>query len=73
MLKENPEPTRIVTVCDSAAKQGRMNFADLNHFEKYDAKEAYNQSKLALVLFSLLLSEKLEGLLSILELPHAYA
>ncbi|CAG0913415.1 unnamed protein product [Notodromas monacha] len=60
-LKGNPGNVRIVNVSDSAFKRGEILFKDLNRFEAYDPKEAYNQSKLAVVLFTALLKQRLSG------------
>lgn len=59
-LKESA-PSRIVTVSSIAHKRGTINKSDLNSEEKYDPGAAYNQSKLANVLFTKELSERLKG------------
>ncbi|XP_046687524.1 retinol dehydrogenase 13-like [Homalodisca vitripennis] len=54
-------PSRIVNVSSTAHKRGKINKEDLNSEKKYDGGEAYNQSKLANLLFTRELSKKLEG------------
>ncbi|KAG7154554.1 retinol dehydrogenase 11-like [Homarus americanus] len=54
-------PARIITVSSIAHTQGRMHWEDLQMKERYEAKEAYCQSKLANVLFSRELSRQLQG------------
>lgn len=55
-------PSKIVNVSSMAHERGRMDWDDLN-FEKkpYNAMGAYSQSKLANVLFTRELANKLEG------------
>ncbi|XP_047512321.1 retinol dehydrogenase 12-like isoform X2 [Pieris napi] len=50
-LKEST-PSRVITVTCSAYSRGDINKEDLNFSKNYDAHAAYNQSKLANVLFS---------------------
>ncbi|KAL4237833.1 Retinol dehydrogenase 13 [Mactra antiquata] len=52
---------RVINVVSPLYKKSNINFTDLNSMEYYDPKEAYGQSKLALVLFTLELSRLLEG------------
>uniref|UniRef100_A0A1B6M603 Retinol dehydrogenase 14 n=1 Tax=Graphocephala atropunctata TaxID=36148 RepID=A0A1B6M603_9HEMI len=54
-------PSRIVNVSSTAHKRGRINKEDLNSEQKYDGGAAYNQSKLANVLFTRELAKRLEG------------
>ncbi len=56
-------PSRVVNVVGAAHRKGKMNFADLNwDKQKYDAKAIYEQSKLALLLFTKELAKKTEGI-----------
>src|SRR4051794_32886542 len=54
-------PARIVTVSSDAQRMGRMNFDDLQGERGYSGQRAYNQSKLANVLFTYELARRLEG------------
>ncbi|XP_073950119.1 retinol dehydrogenase 13-like [Choristoneura fumiferana] len=51
-------PSRVVVVSSSAHHKGHINKEDLNFSQKYDAAAAYNQSKLANVLFARELAAK---------------
>lgn len=53
-------PSRIVNVTCKSYKIGKINFNDLNSAQKYDEREAYNQSKLANVMHTCELSELLK-------------
>ena len=56
------EPTRIVNVTCFSYKAGEIYFPDLNFIEKkYGFIDAYAQSKLAMVLFSLELAKRTKG------------
>eukprot|EP00058_Branchiostoma_floridae_P027899 XP_002613390.1 hypothetical protein BRAFLDRAFT_68398 [Branchiostoma floridae] len=55
------EQGRIINTSSIAHAQGNINFDDINSLLKYEDVEAYMQSKLALVLFTLELSKRLEG------------
>ena len=44
--------------------RGKIDFQDLNSEKKYDPTEAYEQSKLANVLFTRELAKRLEGNIS---------
>ncbi|KAK7104587.1 retinol dehydrogenase 13-like [Littorina saxatilis] len=55
------KPSRIVNVSSLAHVRGKINFDDLNSSKSYDPGEAYAQSKLANVLFTQELANKLEG------------
>jgi NAD(P)-dependent dehydrogenase (short-subunit alcohol dehydrogenase family) len=54
-------PARVVTVSSGAQSMGRIDFDDLQGAEQYDGQKAYNQSKLANVLFTYELARRLEG------------
>jgi NAD(P)-dependent dehydrogenase (short-subunit alcohol dehydrogenase family) len=54
-------PARIVVVSSGAHASGRMDFDDLQGERGYSGSRAYNQSKLANVLFTYELSRRLEG------------
>ena len=47
----------ITLTCHDHLK-GQINFDDLNNSKEYDAEKAYNQSKLANILFTLELSDR---------------
>jgi retinol dehydrogenase-14 len=52
---------RIVNVTSSAESLGRIDFDDLQGAERYSGQRAYNQSKLANVLFTYELARRLSG------------
>lgn len=52
---------RIINVTDQVYKKGQINLEDLNSEQNYDAVKAYNQSKLANVLFTQELASRLQG------------
>jgi NAD(P)-dependent dehydrogenase (short-subunit alcohol dehydrogenase family) len=54
-------PARIVTVSSGAQSMGRIDFDDLMGEGKYSGQRAYNQSKLANVMFTFELAKRLEG------------
>ena len=54
-------PARIVTVSSGAQAMGRLDFDDLQGERGYNGQRAYNQSKLANVLFTYELARRLEG------------
>jgi retinol dehydrogenase-14 len=54
-------PARIVTVSSGAHSMGRLNFDDLMGERKYSGQQAYNQSKLANVMFTYELARRLDG------------
>jgi NAD(P)-dependent dehydrogenase (short-subunit alcohol dehydrogenase family) len=60
-LMKQASAARIINVSCKIYKIGEINFNDLNSSQSYNEKEAYNQSKLANVLFTLELSELLNG------------
>jgi retinol dehydrogenase 14 len=53
-------PARVVTVSSNAHAQGRIDFDDLQGKRVYSGARAYNQSKLANVLFSYELARRLQ-------------
>lgn len=55
------EPARIVTVSSGAHAMGRVDFDDLMGEREYSGHRAYNQSKLANVMFTYELARRLEG------------
>jgi retinol dehydrogenase 14 len=54
-------PARVITVASNAHKLGRIHFDDLQGERSYSGARAYNQSKLANVLFSYELARRLQG------------
>jgi NAD(P)-dependent dehydrogenase (short-subunit alcohol dehydrogenase family) len=54
-------PARVVTVASGAQSLGRIDFDDLQGAVKYDGQKAYNQSKLANVLFTYELARRIAG------------
>lgn len=54
-------PSRIVNVSSIAHTRGEINTADLNSEKSYDEAKAYEQSKLANVLFTRELAKRLDG------------
>jgi NAD(P)-dependent dehydrogenase (short-subunit alcohol dehydrogenase family) len=54
-------PARIVTVSSGAQAMGRIDFEDVMGERKYSGSGAYNQSKLANVMFTYELAKRLEG------------
>lgn len=54
-------PARIVTVSSGAHEMGRIDFDDLQAERSYSGAQAYNQSKLANVMFTYELARRLEG------------
>jgi retinol dehydrogenase 14 len=54
-------PARVVTVSSDAQRMGRIDFADLQGERSWSAQKAYNQSKLANVLFTYELARRLRG------------
>jgi retinol dehydrogenase 14 len=59
-LKESA-PARVVTVSSHAQASGRIDFDDLQGERAYSGSRAYNQSKLANVLFTYELARRLRG------------
>jgi retinol dehydrogenase-14 len=54
-------PARVVTVASRAHTMGRIDFDDLHGERSYSAARAYNQSKLANILFTYELARRLPG------------
>jgi retinol dehydrogenase-14 len=54
-------PARVVTVSSGAHALGRIDFDDLMGEQDYSGQRAYNQSKLANVMFTYELARRLEG------------
>jgi NAD(P)-dependent dehydrogenase (short-subunit alcohol dehydrogenase family) len=54
-------PARIVTVSSGAQAMGRIDFDDLMGARDYNGQRAYNQSKLANVMFTYELARRLDG------------
>lgn len=54
------EPARVVTVSSGAHAMGRIDFDDLMGEQSYSGQTAYNQSKLANVMFTYELARRLE-------------
>lgn len=54
-------PARVVTVSSGAQALGAIDFADLQGEQDYSGQRAYNQSKLANVMFTYELSRRLAG------------
>lgn len=54
-------PTRIINVSSEAHRGARINFADLQSVRKYNGFQAYGQSKLANILFTYELAQRLTG------------
>lgn len=59
---KNSAPSRIVNLSDISHKKGKINFEDLNSDKDYDPGKAYDQSKLATILFTKELAKRLEGM-----------
>ena len=57
-LKQSP-PARVVTVSSNAHATGRIDFDDLQGERSYSGSRAYNQSKLANILFTYELARRL--------------
>lgn len=55
-------PSRVVNVTTLKHGTSTINKKDLNFSESYDEEVAYNQSKLANLMFTSKLAEKLKGL-----------
>jgi retinol dehydrogenase-14 len=54
-------PARVVTVSSGAQSMGEIDFEDLMGERKYSGQQAYNQSKLANVMFTYELARRLAG------------
>ncbi len=55
------QPARVVTVSSGAQSMGKIDFDDLMGERKYSGQDAYNQSKLANVMFTYELAKRLDG------------
>ena len=55
------KPARVVTVASNAQALGRINFDDIQGEHRYSGARAYNQSKLANVLFTYELARRMSG------------
>ncbi len=58
---ESSAPARVVTVASNAQAMGRITFDDLQGERDYSGSRAYNQSKLANVMFTYELARRLAG------------
>jgi retinol dehydrogenase 14 len=58
---EASAPSRVVTVSSGAQALGRIDFDDLQGERDYSGQQAYNQSKLANVMFTYELARRLQG------------
>jgi NAD(P)-dependent dehydrogenase (short-subunit alcohol dehydrogenase family) len=58
---ESPERPRIVTIASIAHKRGQLNFDDLQSTKSYSPMRAYQQSKLADLMFSFELDRRLRA------------
>ena len=58
---EASAPARIINVTSSGERSGTINFDDLQGEGRYSGFRAYNQSKLAMILFTYELARRLEG------------
>ena len=54
-------PARVVTVSSSLARWGKIHFEDLESKGRYNGTRAYLQSKLANIMFSISLAERVAG------------
>jgi retinol dehydrogenase 14 len=54
-------PARVISVSSGAQMMGRLDFDDLQGERQYSGQKAYNQSKLANVMFTYELARRLEG------------
>jgi len=60
-LLSNRVGARVVSLSSVAARQGAINFDDLQATAKYDAMQTYSQSKLACLMFAFELQRRSEG------------
>jgi retinol dehydrogenase-14 len=58
---QHSAPARVVTVASNAQALGRINFNDLQNERDYSGARAYNQSKLANIMFTYELARRLRG------------
>jgi NAD(P)-dependent dehydrogenase (short-subunit alcohol dehydrogenase family) len=54
-------PSRIINVSSRNHKDGHIDFDDLQEEKNYSSQRSYSQSKLALILFTRELVERVEG------------
>lgn len=59
--QQKSTPSRIVVLSSLAHTRGNINVTDLNLDKSYDEGAAYNQSKLANILFTRELAKRLHG------------
>jgi len=60
-LLRRSAPSRVLNMVSSGHKGGHIEFDDLQHERKFSGQRAYNDSKLALVLFTYELSRRVQG------------
>src|SRR3712207_3981876 len=60
-LLKSSAPSRVVTVSSEAQRWGRMDFDDLQSRSKYRGFPVYGMTKLANIMFTYELAERLEG------------
>jgi NAD(P)-dependent dehydrogenase (short-subunit alcohol dehydrogenase family) len=60
-ILERSTPSRIITVSSEAQKSAAIDFDDLQHARSYSAFKCYGRTKLANVMFTYELAERLEG------------
>lgn len=60
MFIKKSTPSRIIVVSSIAHTRGKINYDDLNSDKNYDKSDAYNQSKLANLLFARELAKRLK-------------
>ena len=58
---EASAPARVITVSSNAQSMGKIDFDDLQGEREYSGSRAYNQSKLANVMFTYELARRLDG------------
>ena len=60
-LLEESAPSRVVTTASEAERWGRLDFDDLQSEKRYGAFPVYGMTKLANIMFTIELAERLEG------------
>src|SRR5439155_17816148 len=60
-LLRSSGPSRVLNMVSSGHKGGHIELDDLQHEHKFSGQRAYNDSKLALVLFTYELARRLDG------------
>ncbi len=58
---KNAGAARIINVASDVHKSGKINFENINHTDAYSQLKAYSQSKLANIMFTYYLANKMEG------------